>query len=178
MGYSMATPIKSQAAKTRMLDFLKRHWRNWPTISGHPDYPQYLSDPRGEDLAYDDGKCRIGFDFNAGDGERTYGWCMCAWMAMKVGRRMNYDGKKIPYFIYDGDEKIKVIVGPYEGEGDRYDDIGVLHLNKHDLCYTHQSSGFLPVQRRYLKLVENERKAEREIIRKEIKRLDALWAKE
>jgi hypothetical protein len=175
MGYSMATPIKSPKARTRMLRFLKKHWRNWPTVIGSPKQGQYLSDPRGDHLAYDDGKCRIGFDFNAGDGERTYGWCMCAWMALKVGRRVKHEGVKIPYFVYDGHETIKVIVGPPDETGkDRYDELGVLHSGIHA-----RPTPFLTaIGRRILGRIENERKKDREIIRKEIERLDALWAKE
>lgn len=168
-----------------MLRFLKKHWRNWPTIIGRPKEGQYLSDPRGDHLSYDDGKCRIGFDFNAVDGERTYGWCMCAWMAIKAGRK-NRAG--VPYFVYDGYEKIPVIVGPPKtaedkDHHDRYTEIGVIHLSKHDLCYTNWKDRAIPLvgkgaARRILKAMEDQRKEEREIIRKEIGRLDALWAKE
>lgn len=182
MGYSIATPIRSNDLKQKMLRFLKKNWRNWPTLVGRPEDPQYLSDPRGGGLAYDHGKCRIGFDFNASEGERMYGWCACAWMALKVGRKRNGH----PHFMYDGDEVIPVIVGSPktdadEDHHDRYSEIGVLHLGRHDLPYTYPPGKDLvtkALRRLALKPVEDERRKDREIIRKEIERLDALWEAE
>jgi len=182
MGYSMAAPIRSKELRAKMLAFLKKHWRNWPTLNVMPKDPQFLSEPRGSGLSYDHGRQRIGFDFNASEGERMYGWCICAWMALRVGRK-GRDG--IPYFMYDGDEKIPVIVGPPKtgGEGDchdRYSEIGVLHLGRHDLPYTYPPPGLLAnlARRMVLKPIEDQKKKEREIIREEIERLDALWKEE
>lgn len=107
MGYSIATPIRNAEAKKEMLEFLKKNFRNTEDVF---KVPHYSRGPLGEDLSYDHGKCRIGFDYNCGEPERGYIYTVCRWMALKVGalQRFNLTEGKVeligefPYLVYDG----------------------------------------------------------------------------
>jgi hypothetical protein len=75
MGYSIATPIKSQKAKAKMKDFMEKNYRPTSILFGLDyDHGRF-----GDDLSYDDGKCRLGFDYSSGvhDTERTYIFLIC-----------------------------------------------------------------------------------------------------
>jgi len=76
MGYSIATPIKSQKAKDKMKAFMEKNFRPWSAVYSGYDYDHsYFSD----DLPYDHGKCRLGFDCHAGtrEEERDYVFAVC-----------------------------------------------------------------------------------------------------
>jgi hypothetical protein len=97
MGYSIATPIKSEKAKARMMAFLTKNFDNLGVS---------LRGPLGSDLSYDHGPCRIGFDNSI---TSDYAISMCAWIALKVGRVQVFPTKKCPraagpgkYIVYDG----------------------------------------------------------------------------
>lgn len=98
MAYSITTPIKSEKAKKYMMAFLKKHY------DGKLD--PYARGPIDRDLSYDHGPCRIGFDAS---GTSDYMISVCAWVALKVGKRKLYPTKAIPkaagpckYLVYDG----------------------------------------------------------------------------
>ena len=100
MGYSLATPIKSEKAKKEMMDFLQRHYNH--TLD------PYARGPIDRDLSYDHGPCRIGFDFTM---QHDYPVSVCAWIALKVGKRKMYPTKQCDkvrgpykYIVYDGYE--------------------------------------------------------------------------
>ena len=100
MGYSIATPIKSEKAKKEMMAFLRRHYNH--TLD------PYARGPIDRDLSYDHGPCRIGFDFNS---PHDYVASLCAWIALKVGKRKMYPTKQCDkvhgpykYIVYDGME--------------------------------------------------------------------------
>jgi hypothetical protein len=100
MGYSIATPIKSEKAKKEMMAFLSRHYNH--TLD------PYARGPIDRDLSYDHGPCRIGFDATS---TSDYMISVCAWVALKVGKRKTYPTKHCDkvhgpykYIVYDGYE--------------------------------------------------------------------------
>jgi hypothetical protein len=106
MGYSIATPIKSEKAKKRMMAFLSRHY--------DPTFDIYARGPNDNDLSYDHGRCRIGFE---GTITSDFMVSMCAWIALKVGKVKLYPTKKIDkvhgpykYIRYDGYEDWPILV--------------------------------------------------------------------
>lgn len=130
MGYSFATPIKSPKARDNMVAFLEKHYRPWEQIiepfkgeleNGRGIMPFVSFDtrargPLADDLAYDHGKCKIGFDYGAGfsDGERYWMYNFCYWMAQRAGRRRVFTKKApdcgaVPYVVYDGYEAWPVL---------------------------------------------------------------------
>jgi len=119
MGYSMATPIKSKAAHTKMMAFAREHFKPWhkvtPEEGGFPadyDWTQFVSD----DLSYDHKKNRLGFDFTTSIGHiGEYGKAFLRWMALQSGRTRalpKYTGtaELVPYTVYDGQEAWPVLV--------------------------------------------------------------------
>jgi hypothetical protein len=114
MGYSIATPIRSDALHTKMLAFLDREWQPFPVLAGRPrNSPTYIRGPLSGDLSYDHGKRRIGFDYGAVSGyEREYAFATCRWMALRVGQRKRFEGldRLVPYYIYDGHEATPVLI--------------------------------------------------------------------
>lgn len=97
MGYSIATPIKSEKSKARMLAFLACNFSDLGTP---------MRGPLGAGLSYDHGPRRIGFDTSI---TSDYVISLCAWMALKVGRTQVFPTKKCPYaagpckyIVYDG----------------------------------------------------------------------------
>jgi len=128
VGYSITAPMASEIAKKRMLAFLEKNLRKFPELLGKPaDQPVYyrgpLEDglPTNESLSYDDGPCRIGFDYNCSSLEREYIWTICRWMALQCGRIdifqysphfPNLQGA-FPVVVYDGQE----YGDPKDGEG-------------------------------------------------------------
>ena len=119
MGYSVAVAVKSKKAKDEMLAFLAKNFRPWSTIAiegglaGYEPGVEYISGPT-DDLSYDHGKLRIGFDFSGGGGWREYAFQLCYWVALKVGREriLRKLGRVSPYIVYDGYEAWPVVVGP------------------------------------------------------------------
>lgn len=114
MGYSIATPIRSDALHTKMLAFLDREWQPFPVLAGRPrNSPTYIRGPLSGDLSYDHGKRRIGFDYGPVSGyEREYAFATCRWMALRVGQRKRFDGLDglVPYYVYDGYENTPVLI--------------------------------------------------------------------
>jgi hypothetical protein len=112
MGYTMAVPIKSRKMQARMMAFLDAHFLEELPFKHDmigdlvPIYPT-----TEEDLAYDDGKCRIGFNFSLSS---AYVYAVCQWIALRVGRRrrsFSCDSiaetfrldQPVPYIVYDGE---------------------------------------------------------------------------
>lgn len=114
MGYSIAAPIKSQKLKDKMMKFLDENFRTFEKVIGKESrYGNYPTD----DLSYDDGKLRIGFNYSGmGDIERNYIFGVCKWISLKVGRKKKIGERTVPYYVYDGDEAIAIpeALGPVE----------------------------------------------------------------
>jgi len=110
MGYTLTTPCKSHQALRRMMAFLEEHYRTWPQVLGESWEPS-VRGPLTEDLSYDHGKCRIGFDFNAFGGERSHLFGVCRFMALRVGRLGRWEdfSEGAPYIVYDGCERFPVL---------------------------------------------------------------------
>ena len=171
MGYSVAAPVRSPKLRDKMMALLDREYRKWPVVAGRPDGNSYLRGPRADDLSYHEGRCYIGYDYNANGAEREYAFCVVRWIAITIGRKMPGG---LPYYVYDGDEVIPLLVN-----GDKQ------RLN----CETVDRFGVLletPDCRKYegalgrLKEIGifDEDAQGFDLIRAEIQRLDALWAKE
>jgi hypothetical protein len=121
MGYSFTTPIKSKKAQQQMLAFLEKHYRPWSELTKgtileyNPDYDATRYICTGEDLSYDHGKCRIGFDYSRSDDSTPYMHGILRFMALQVGRRRalpNDTGspEAVPYIVYDGYEAWPVLL--------------------------------------------------------------------
>lgn len=159
MGYSIATPIKSEKAKKEMMAFLKLHYNH--TLD------PYARGPLDRDLSYDHGPCRIGFDAT---GTSDYMVSMCAWIALKVGKTKYYPTKDNPkaagphkYIRYDGfQDWVLHINANYREEYRAYVQIDWVG------CLTVMPDVFTRM---------SYRQREIEKIREELKRLEALWNK-
>lgn len=158
MGYSVATPIKSQKAKAEMLAFLDKNFRHfnekWPSRG-----------PLGEDLSYDHAPCSIGFDYGAGtnEDEREFIFHVCYWMALKVGRKLTFPTKQTPdvhgsfaVICYDGYEHWPVCL-----DTDPETPINVIRVNK---C------GYKKPRRFWQRMFTDYKR-----LHKELQRLDKLW---
>jgi hypothetical protein len=85
MGYTITAPIRSWVAKQRMMSFLDKNFDRMGDA--------YIRGPLGSDLSYDHHSMRIGFD---GTLINDYMVGVCAWVALKVGRRYTYPTKLCP----------------------------------------------------------------------------------
>jgi len=167
MGYSVATPIKGKSELYRMKAFMKTHFRTWPELHNLPkDAPSYISLVT-DDLSYDHGKCRLGFDYNAAGSERDYAFAVCRWMALQVGRKRQFKEleKSFPHIVYDGEEAWPVIVRgsmkvPQEWKWALVDKWGIRGLNKIELKYPN---------------LHTDLETAFDLIRTELKRLTKKW---
>ena len=156
MGYTIATPIKSDKAKKEMMQFLHLHYNH--TLEPFGD------GPKDTGLSYDAGRCRIGFN---GTTLSDYMIGVCAWVALKVGKRKLYPTKANPgvhgplkYIVYDGREDWPL----YITQRYRTD---LRHLVQ-VTCYGSLS----PKPREFWELF---RPSEPKVIYEELRRLDELW---
>jgi hypothetical protein len=170
MGYSIATPIRSDALHTKMLAFLDREWQPFPVLAGRPrNSPTYIRGPLSGDLSYDQGKRHIGFDYGpVSDYERGYAFATCHRMALRVGQRKRFEGL-VPYYVYDRYEDTPVLI---ESEWPKSvkkkysvsDEYGLrLHKNLDILTFRAVNVDALDLS---------------EVLRTEFKRLDAAWTLE
>jgi len=188
MGYTIATPIRDEKTKAKMLAFLKANFRQFTELTDkngpHNYYRGPLPDglPSDESLSYDSGPCRIGFDFNDGGFAREYIFTVCRWMALKVGRLYSFPTKgtpdlqgDIPIYAYDGDDQddSNEEGGPtpvlLEGSMDVPEKKSWCVVNKLGVIVHHRNKmvefmlSMMPDLDGY------------ELIRVEMERLDALW---
>jgi len=111
MGYTISTPIKTSMAKDQMLNFLGRKMTQsfYKFLNGHWALPLILdacwpgSDntqleldngslyiKSGEDLAYGEGVCRLGYNYGPiPPFDREFRWALVSWIATKIGRRFS-----------------------------------------------------------------------------------------
>lgn len=173
MGYSIATPVRSEKAHREMLAFLKENYRPWGKVIGNDDAGGYITEPTS-DLSYDHSKRKIGFDYNASGGERQYAFAIVRWIALKVGRRT---AAKTPYYVYDGHERVGILVRQEPLAEDVPDvtdcEPGLAY------CVLTDSTGYRLNERDFimkeLRMLDEEDTLEN--IRDELRRLDALWEK-
>jgi hypothetical protein len=110
VGYSVAVPVGSKESLKLMREFLKKYYKV-PSFKYAPFNPDMTFFPglRGpvSDLSYDKSKMKIGFDYTGG---LAHVWvtAMVKWMAVRVGKKIKIKGKLVPYYIYDGLEKIPI----------------------------------------------------------------------
>ncbi len=105
MGYSIAAPIKSKKAREKMMSFLADNYRSWSVITAGTKHElQYDCTAKlcieGE-LAYDHGKCRIGFNYGGGGIPYEYMWGVLRWISLQVGRRRQLNAVTAPSGILD-----------------------------------------------------------------------------
>lgn len=157
MGYSIATPVRSEELKKEMLSFLEDNYVGFEDLVEN-SYTYCGASPPTDELAYDEGKCRIGFNFNCDLEEWHYISSVQRWISQKVGRRKSRFSKEnkkylyekpIPYYVYDGRDAIPIdeLYRPYKSPFG-----GVLALSTKKYYA------------KYNKIIEDE-----------IKRLDNLW---
>jgi hypothetical protein len=156
MGYSIATPIKSEKAKMEMTMFLHLHY--------NPTLEPFAEGPKDTGLTYDKGRCRIGFN---GTTISDYMIGVCAWMALKVGKRKLYPTKANPkvhgpykYIVYDGHEDWPLYITQRYRSNLRH----IVQVT----CY----GSLAPKQREFWELFKPSEPKE---IYEELRRLDELW---
>jgi len=111
MRYSVATPIKTPELRDRLFLFMKENYREPSAV--FPQKFNYSDIKKDGDLLFDDGECRIGFNFNACFPERNYIFCVCCWMAIVAGKTKTFDDdilEPVPYYVYGGEEEFPVII--------------------------------------------------------------------
>lgn len=112
MGYAIATPIASRRLQTMMMDFIEVEYRHFDVFAGLGPKTRCIRGPMTEEeLIYDGGKCRIGFEYGVGGRDREWGHVFVRWLARKVGRRRRFKGipEAVPYYVYDGYEASPVL---------------------------------------------------------------------
>lgn len=101
------TPFSNKESQKKMLEFLKRNYKDANTLTGK-DYYLYASDPT-TNLSYSPKRgILIGFNYNAHGFEREYIFQICSWMAMVAGKTKKFEGKDLQFIIYDGVEDIVI----------------------------------------------------------------------
>lgn len=187
MGYSIATPIKSKRLRDKVAAFLAVEFRSWPVLNGKPEgtpsyaskpmpdgYGFYTESPGSRNLDYDRGSCRIGFNFNAFEGERELIFGVCRWLALRFGKEKLFRGleDKANYMVYDGEESWPVLVKgdwndiPKKWSWAVYDRFGGKFPGAHDKRMKAISVGL------YQQTLSDLAK-----VRSELRRLDKAWEK-
>jgi len=118
MGYCAATPICSDKAQAKMVEFLQQHYRPWNALARQYPKLQMLNDPTEQwkegPLSYDHRLRRIGFQYSVLYYADHYVFCFLHWIALQVGRRRIFRATQvpeaIPYIVYDGGEAWPVIL--------------------------------------------------------------------
>ena len=170
MGYSIASPIRNAALRDKMMALLKKQYRKWPKVIGPPWKDNHLRGPLIDDLSYHHGKKPyIGYDYNAGGAEREYGFCVVRWLAIRIGCKK----AGLPYYVYDGCENIPLIVGgTKQVDGHSIVDRFGVPIETPD---AHKIKGVW--EKQFEMVLYTDREDTLDLIRSEIKRLDALWEK-
>lgn len=115
MGYSISIRVTSAAKRKRMLRFMERSFRGWPSVARLKDSFRSAGDPT-DDLDYDKSKIAIGFNYASHlcGWEREYTFAVLRWMALTVGNRKYFPTwsrtKKFPFLVPDGEEPWPLIV--------------------------------------------------------------------
>lgn len=115
MGYSISIRVTSAAKRKRMLRFMGRNFRGWPSVATLKDSFRSAGDPT-DDLDYDRSKIAIGFNYASHlcGWEREYTFAVLRWMALTVGNRKYFPTwsrtKKFPFLVPDGEEPWPLIV--------------------------------------------------------------------
>lgn len=105
MGYSVAVTAKSQKAKATMMAFMAEHYRPFHVVSGIGDRSD-ASAPT-DDLSYCHGKLKLGIDYGCVSGpERKYVYGIIYFMALRIGRRVNFHGQRYPAYDYDSQDTV------------------------------------------------------------------------
>jgi len=176
MGYTIAVPIKSKKLQVEMLKFLEDNYRPWSKISEGTrhelpesyDCSKYIYTE--EDLVYDDGKCRLGFNYSSGLESREYIFYVLYWIALRCGRKRNgknyivYDGHESIYLSFDKEENCTVI-----------DEYG-FHPQRR--CWDHWKGGLKKAPMSGVSWIVGEKKRLDEtdiLMHNELKRLTQCW---
>jgi len=158
MGYSASTPMKSTKARDEMIAFLEEHYRPWLDVQPtgiedgmlnsymtSEDYDWSTHICTGEELAYNPGKLKVGFNFSHSGGILGhYGFSILRWMALRAGKTRKVSQKEFPglkgsfpVFQYDYDPAWPVLPrSQYEGNVPK----------KVEWCLT-DDNGFKPYRR-------------------------------
>lgn len=191
MGYSVSTPAMSQKAKGRMLAFMEEHFRPAHMIFENLEdtFDRTASGILTEEhLAYDKGTSKMGFNYSAGELPRYYAFCVCRWMALKVGRKRRFKKHgipdvSVPYIVYDGYEACPVLPktqweGVLEPERiDWCDELGVKPMASYLIIKHGLEDPDNPIlsDENYWANRLTEMEASASLVREELRRLDELW---
>jgi hypothetical protein len=107
---------RSKRLRDEMIAFLDREYRA-------PE-DENMRGPLAGNLSYDDGKCRIGFNYSPSEFGHYHMWALLAWAARKVGRRRRFHDAAsgllvtAPYVMYDGVDCYPVVAERPRGAED------------------------------------------------------------
>lgn len=167
MGYSVATPIKSQKAMQKMLAFLRENLRPayWTDSENKYDWAWAMSD----NLDYDMTRQKIGFDYSSSDNfYGRYRFAVLCWMALRVGKKTRLSGysKPVAYYRFDGYLPVPVLLrSVWEGKTSDKSNEPVLV----------DEDGFDPTIRKFMTSETPMPEADSMIIKLELARLSKLW---
>ncbi len=180
MGYTIATPIRNVKLRDQVVAFLDKEYRNWPELhGGKKTDPCYISPPLpngtghyqpvgSRNLDYDNGSCRIGFNYKSSAGERDYAFTFCRWLALRFGKLRRFKGfaESCPHIVLDGSMAWPVLIRrqwqdvPRKFKWAQYDRWGCRRMD--------------PLERKF-DFARAQYKEHFTRVRTELKRLDAAW---
>lgn len=115
MGYSEAVSLTSTKKRDQMMEFLDEYYRGMNEFTGiYPEdaFDQTAQPMIGEQLAYDEGVTKIGFNYSSlPETDRHWMYCFLNWIAIMEGRKKKFEGfpERVPYRRYDGFESTPII---------------------------------------------------------------------
>jgi hypothetical protein len=186
MGYTVTVKARTKRLGDKMIAFLNEHMRAWYVVAGLPvrkgprvgfqageevdhfegkfEPLQWAGRGKNDNLSYCHRKGHLGWDFNFCSEKREYMFVVVRWMSRQIGDKSKAGHYR---YLYDGHEWI-------DCENHRVDPLGIPWLKKaHANSKEHaRHFGFLTkIAKRYLPKGETFES----VLRKEMKRLDALW---
>lgn len=176
MGYTIAVRCRSKKLRNMMFEFMQTNYHKPSEIFNNLKYDssRLVLD---ENMAYDDSKCSIGFNYNCLDTtEYHYIYCILNWMALNVGRLRFFTVlcASVPYIVYDGDEAWALLrrsewenKTPLNWQWTLVDEFGFKSCKR---------TGFnQKIYQVFAALFKRSINKQDKIVRNELKRLNRLW---
>lgn len=194
MGYYVAVPCRSVAARKQLLEFCEAHFRSAAEFMGWVDQDNRMPVPtNGKTICAYAKANEVGWYRNAGwDLEhRHYAACFLRWASMKVGKIMlllpdqvpGYGELTVRYTIYEGDRTPFVTRTQCPDAPDGWDAEGYVVCD--DLGWNRSMRGPAPGEdpewdkgcKPHLLGIRRRKAKSDPLIRAELERLDALWVR-
>jgi len=161
------------------MSFLKKNFRRPKDLFGHGW--ESIRGPLINDLSYDHGKVKIGFDYSCmSEDEHHYIFHFLYWVALNIGKKIFY--KKLngsfPYLVYDGDESWPILLKKnWENKIPKdLDDYTLVDECGFKSCVPQEIIKISPDwHKAFLTLTGHSTEKQDEIVRTELMRLDNLW---